>query len=76
MVQLQYICKKGTYENVNRLKSTGRQFDILPGENSSITTLASEKIRYFAMVTNTRTINKSDPFPRKQERNNWQGALF
>lgn len=32
--------------------------------------------RYFAMVTNTRTINMSEPFPRKWEKNNWQGALF
>lgn len=38
IAQLQYICKKGTHENVNRLESTGRQFDILPGENSSVTT--------------------------------------
>lgn len=28
------------------------------------------------MVTNIRTINMSDPFPRKWEKNNWQGALF
>lgn len=37
-VLLQYICKKGTYENVNGLKSSGRQFDTLPRENSSVTT--------------------------------------
>lgn len=38
IVRLQYNYKKGTYENVNRLKSIGRQFDILPVENSSVTT--------------------------------------
>ncbi|PKU44033.1 hypothetical protein llap_5651 [Limosa lapponica baueri] len=53
-------CKKGAYENVNRLKSIGRQFDILPVENSSVTTEASEKISVFRNKT-AQVTGKSDP---------------